>query len=149
MDFVCCRSAVDLPESARVCRRFQVSGLRPTQKTIQGDSEGLLESGGSDVDSLGFGRSTEEFCLQCPPDEVRFLADKVRHGKIYHYHYCVFLRGAQKLKLTLGIETGQKSNFEVSLRSRWVTIPRFKLGEKSIGDGPRSPKCFLGQIRAQ
>ena len=29
-----------------------------------------------------------------------------------------------------------------------MTIPRFTLGEKAIGDGPRSPKCFLGQIRA-
>ena len=42
---------------------------------------------------------------------------------------------------------GQGSNFEVGLWSRWVAIPRFKLAKKSIGDGPRSPKCFVDQIR--
>ena len=44
---------------------------------------------------------------------------------------------------------GQGSNFEVGLWSRWVAIPGFTLGEKSIGDGLRSPKCLLGQIRDQ
>ena len=44
---------------------------------------------------------------------------------------------------------GQGSNFEVGLWSRWVAIPRFTLGKKSIGDDPRSPKRFLGQIRDQ
>ena len=30
-----------------------------------------------------------------------------------------------------------------------MTIPRIKFGEKSIGDSPKSPKCFPIQIRAQ
>ena len=29
-----------------------------------------------------------------------------------------------------------------------MAIPRFTSVEKSIGDGPISPKCFLGHIRA-
>ena len=44
---------------------------------------------------------------------------------------------------------GQGSNFGVGLWSRWVAIHRFTLSEKSIGDGPRSPKRSLEQIRDQ
>ena len=40
------------------------------------------------------------------------------------------------------------SNFEVGLWARRVVISGLKLHENSISDGARSPKYFLGQIRA-
>ena len=42
-----------------------------------------------------------------------------------------------------------RSNFKVCVWARCVAVPTFNLGDKSIGDVLRSPKCFLGLIKQQ
>ena len=42
---------------------------------------------------------------------------------------------------------GQKSNFQISKIPILIDISKLKLPEKSIGDGPRAPKCLLMEIR--
>jgi hypothetical protein len=46
-----------------------------------------------------------------------------------------------------GCIRGQRSNFRISSNLICIAIPRLKLDEKSIGDGPRAPKCLLLKIR--
>ena len=42
---------------------------------------------------------------------------------------------------------GQRSNFRISKILIWIAISGHKLAKKSIGDGPRAPKCLLLGIR--
>jgi hypothetical protein len=42
---------------------------------------------------------------------------------------------------------GQRAKFRISSILICIAIPRLKLDEKSIGDGPRAPKCSIFQIR--
>ena len=42
---------------------------------------------------------------------------------------------------------GRRSNFRISSILICIAIPRLKLDEKSIGDGPIAPKCLLLKIR--
>ena len=46
-----------------------------------------------------------------------------------------------------GYIRGQKSNFRISKIPILIDISRLKLPKKSIGDGPRAPKCLLLGIR--
>ena len=42
---------------------------------------------------------------------------------------------------------GQRSNFRISKILIFIAISRLKLDEKSIGDGPRAPKCLIFKIK--
>ena len=42
---------------------------------------------------------------------------------------------------------GQRSNFRISKILICIVISRLKLAKKSIGDGPKAPKCLLMEIR--
>ena len=41
------------------------------------------------------------------------------------------------------------SNFKVGIIAMWVVVPDLKLDEESIGDGLRSPKRPLFEIRGR
>ena len=41
------------------------------------------------------------------------------------------------------------SNFKVGIIAMWVVVPELKLDEESIGDGLRSPKRPLFEIRGR
>ena len=60
---------------------------------------------------------------------------------------CLLMEIRGILGVYKGSIRGQKSNFRISKILIWIAISKLKFAKKSIGDGPRAPKCFLMEIR--